>query len=152
MLPRITQTWLAKNSLKSHQLALLRQLTTSLSSLKESQSESFSVLPHSDPFRESNQFSRCKSVAEILRAASNGDEEPDFSKLPLISLLRCSIKETKSKSTTEELFRFLEGQIPWLLTEEGLNFEVCRTESGAARGVNIYLATIVGYSDYLPTI
>ncbi|KJA29926.1 hypothetical protein HYPSUDRAFT_126070 [Hypholoma sublateritium FD-334 SS-4] len=123
LLPRITQTWLAKNSLKSHQLALLRQLTTSLSSLKEAQSESFSILPHSDPFKESKQFSRCKSVADILKVTSNGDEEQDFAKLPMISLLRCAIKDTKNKPTTEELFRFLEEQIPWLLTEEGLNFE-----------------------------
>ena len=64
-------------------------------------------------------------MADVLKTGTNGDEEPDFSKLPLISLLRCAIKETMGKSTTEELFRFLEVQIPWLLTEEGLNFEVC---------------------------
>jgi hypothetical protein len=103
---------------------LMRQLTTSLAALKESQSEAFSGLPHSEPFSEPKQFSGCTSVAEIVNAFGDGEKEPDFSKLPVISLLRCGIKELGGKPTTEELFRFLEGQIAWLLSEEGLDFEV----------------------------
>ncbi|KAF8974175.1 hypothetical protein BDZ97DRAFT_1647274 [Flammula alnicola] len=122
-LPRIAQTSLARHSLKAHHLTLLRQLTTSLSSLKESQSESFSVLPRSDPFKEPQKYSECKSVVEIIKVSREGEKEPDFSELPVISILRCGIKDLKKKPTTEELFRFLEGQIPWLLTEEGLQFE-----------------------------
>ncbi|KAF9478182.1 hypothetical protein BDN70DRAFT_860632 [Pholiota conissans] len=123
LFPKIAQTWLARHSLRSHHLMLMSQLNTSLTSLKNSQFESFSILPHSDPFKEPKQFSTCNSVAEILKVASSKEKEPEFTKLPIISLLRCGIKELGGEPTTEELFRFLEAQIPWLLTDEGLEFE-----------------------------
>jgi len=108
----------------------MRQLTTSLSSLKESQAESFSVLPRPNPFKEPKRFSECDTVADVLGVL--GEKDPDYSKIPPITLLRCGIEDfgkgkesTDSKPTTEDLFRYLEGQLPWLLTEEGYQFEVC---------------------------
>jgi len=50
--------------------------------------------------------------------------------IPPVSLLRCGIQDygngkegDASKPTTEELFRYLEDQVPWLVSEEGLEYE-----------------------------
>lgn len=108
----------------------MRRLTTSLSSLKESQAESFAVLPRAEPYKETGAFPDCHSVADVLRQVEERSLAiPD---IPPITLLRCGIKDLgrgkaddEAKPTTEELFRFLEGTIPWFTSEEGLNFEVC---------------------------
>ncbi|TFK43662.1 hypothetical protein BDQ12DRAFT_675351 [Crucibulum laeve] len=128
LLPRITQTSLARNSLKSHHLSLLRRLTTSLASLKESQSESFSVLPHPEPYKEPSKYASCHSIADIFSTLH--ENEPDIEEVPPITLLRCGIIDfTKGKTgaeanpTTEDLFRYLEGKIPWLVSDDGLKFE-----------------------------
>ena len=34
-------------------------------------------------------------------------------------------EEQNAKPSTEDLFRYLESQIPWLVSEEGLRYEVC---------------------------
>ncbi|KDR83882.1 hypothetical protein GALMADRAFT_54422 [Galerina marginata CBS 339.88] len=130
LLPRISQTSLARHSLKSHHLSLLRRLTTFLSSLKESQSESLSVLPRSDQFKEPAPYSECGSLVVAIKIVTEKSKEPDFSQLPTVTALRCGIadmgkgKEGKDVNpATEELFRYLEGQIPWLLSENGLQYE-----------------------------
>ncbi|KAF9006508.1 hypothetical protein BDQ17DRAFT_1238847 [Cyathus striatus] len=127
LLPRINHTFLARNSLKSHHLSLMRKLTTSLSTLKESQAEAFSVLPRTEPYKEPSSFARCNSVSDILDEVG---KEENFNGIPEISLLRCGISDfgkCKEENTTlpdtEDLFRYLEGCIPWLLTEEGLKYE-----------------------------
>jgi hypothetical protein len=136
LLPRITQSSLARQSLKSHHLSLLKRLTTSLTFLKETQLESFSVLPRPDPFKESKRYSECQSVAEVLEVVKAGDQgaDPDYSSLPLVTLLRCAIADLRKaeernnlKPTTEEVFRYLECQIPWLVTDEGLEFEASKS-------------------------
>ncbi|CAA7259641.1 unnamed protein product [Cyclocybe aegerita] len=128
LLPRITHTYLARQSLKGHHLSLLRQLTTSLSALKESQAESFSVLPRPDPFKESKENQNLHSVAELLKSVN--EKIPRYDQIPVVTLLRCALEDfgrgkdgEDAKPMTEDLFRYLDGQIPWLLTEEGLEFE-----------------------------
>ncbi|PPQ67821.1 hypothetical protein CVT26_007068 [Gymnopilus dilepis] len=128
LLPRIAQTSLARHTLRSHHLALLRRLTTSLSSLKEQQSESFSVLPRPDPFKESKPFSACTSLSEALKLLQENSEEVDITQLPAVTVLRCGLNDlSKERSgeypTTEDLFRYLESQLPWLLSEDGLSYE-----------------------------
>ncbi|KAF8913779.1 hypothetical protein CPB84DRAFT_1840577 [Gymnopilus junonius] len=131
LLPRIAQTSLARNSLKSHHLSLLRRLTTSLSSLKELQSESLSILPHIDPFKESQPYSECNSLADALKIVFDKSKKRDnISQLPSITVLRCGLsdlakdKDAKDTNpTTEELFSYIEGQIPWLLSEDGMLYE-----------------------------
>ena len=56
--------------------------------------------------------------------------DADYSSLPFTTLLRCGIADigkgkerNDSKPTTEKVFRYLEGQIPWLVTDEGLEYE-----------------------------
>lgn len=132
LLPRITQTFLARTSLKSHQLSLLRKLNSSLAALKETQAESFAVLPRADPYKEPTRFVQSSTVREVLNAF--GEDDSDYAQIYPITLLRCGISDfgkgkeaSESAPTTEELFRYLEGQIPWLLSEDGLVFEVRRS-------------------------
>jgi hypothetical protein len=128
LLPRIAQTFHARRSIKTHHLTLMRRLTTSLASLKESQAESHAVLPRPQPYREPVRFSGCHSVAEVLEKLGEKDPVQD---IPPVSLIRCGIQDyakgregDASKPTTEGLFQYLEGQVPWLVSEEGSKYEV----------------------------
>ncbi|KAH0587835.1 hypothetical protein H2248_006591 [Termitomyces sp. 'cryptogamus'] len=128
-LPRIIKSSLARQSLKAHHLSLLRKLNESLASLRKSQIETNSVLPLPDPSQEAPNFQACHRIADILKLLDPKD--PDVHSIPPITLLRCSLqgfskgKESEmSQPTTEELFRYMEGQIPWLVSEEGLRYEV----------------------------
>jgi hypothetical protein len=127
LLPRVIETSFARQSLKSHHLSLLRRLTTSLASLKESQAESFSVLPRPEsPWREREPFSKCRTVKDVLDVVA--DQGSAFSQMPHVSLLRCGIQDISAEKggepTTAELFGYLERQISWLTTDDGLKFEV----------------------------
>ncbi|PPQ63409.1 hypothetical protein CVT24_004919 [Panaeolus cyanescens] len=128
LLPRIAQTAMARQSLKSHHISLLRKFTTSLASLKESQTESFAVLPKSDPYREPEECTAATSLEELVKLA--GEKDSDFAKLPPQTVLRCAITSYgKAKTgdeavpTTQDLFRYMEGSVTWLLTDEGLEYE-----------------------------
>lgn len=128
LLPRITQNTLARRSIKSHHLSLLRRLTESLASLKQSQTESYAVLPPPEPFKEALQFRECHAVADVLEVL--GDKDPDMHSIPPVTLLRCGIQSfgkgkdiELAQPTTEDLFQYLEGQVPWLVSEEGLKYE-----------------------------
>ncbi|KAJ6628911.1 hypothetical protein B0H10DRAFT_104330 [Mycena sp. CBHHK59/15] len=125
-LPRIRDSFMARNSLKSHQLSLLRRLNASLASLKESQSDVATVLPMPELHKEPTAFAACQSIDGLLEQAKK--QESEISSIPAISLLRCGIsdfrKGTESRNPrTEDLFRVLEGKIPWLVSEEGAPFE-----------------------------
>jgi len=60
-------------------------------------------------------------------------ENLDVESVPPVTLLRCAIAdltkgnqaESADKPTTEDVFRYLEGKIPWLITEAGFQYEVC---------------------------
>ena len=117
---------MARHSLRSHHLSLLRRLTVSLAAFKESQAECLSSLPRSSSFKELPRYAQCKSVSDAVAiAGENGS-------IPPITLLRCGIMDYGKgkddhlvKPSTEDLFRYLESQIPWLVSEEGLRYEVC---------------------------
>ncbi|PFH51399.1 hypothetical protein AMATHDRAFT_3060 [Amanita thiersii Skay4041] len=127
LLPRIVQTSLARRSLRSHYSTLLQKFTSSLSSFKEAQAESYSLLPRVSPYREPKEYGVCQTVADILRLLD--EKQPDYTTIPPITLLRIGIsglrhrREDDVAPTTEELFRYLEEKIPWLVTEDGLSFE-----------------------------
>jgi hypothetical protein len=112
-----------------HHLALLRRLTTTLASLKESQAESYAVLPRPRPYKEPVIFADCHSLAELLGQL----EEKDLAiqDIPTVSFVRCGVEDfgkgregDAAKPTTHEFFQFLESQVPWLVSEEGLEYEV----------------------------
>ena len=129
LLPRIAATLFARQSLKVHHLSLLRRLTTSLAALKESQAESFSVLPRPEsPWKELEPFSKCHTVKDVLDIIS--ERGSAYSEIPHVTLLRCGIqdvsvdKEGEAQPTTADLFGYLERQISWLASDEGMKFEV----------------------------
>ncbi|KAF8640033.1 hypothetical protein AX17_001275 [Amanita inopinata Kibby_2008] len=127
LLPRITRTYAARRSLKSHYGLLLQRLTSSLAAFKESQAESYSVLPRQLPYREPTKYSHCQTLGEIMELLD--ETQPNHQEIPAVTLLRVGIaeldreKEGESAPTTEELFRYLENKISWLLSEEGAKYE-----------------------------
>ncbi|KAK0453859.1 hypothetical protein EV421DRAFT_2030750 [Armillaria borealis] len=128
LLPRITRTATARHSLREHHGTLLRNLTASLASLKESQAENLTLLPKPDKFREPSGFSDCRSLKDILRECEEKKLEP--LDIPPLTLLRCGIQEfgvgkegAEANPTTEDLFRLMESHVPWLLTDEGVQYE-----------------------------
>ncbi|TFK28859.1 hypothetical protein FA15DRAFT_678250 [Coprinopsis marcescibilis] len=128
LLPKISETADARHSLRVHHISLMRRLTASLLSLKESQSESLAALPRSDPYHELAPFAQARSLSQTLKVLDK--EEPDYSRVPPVTLLRCAIADlSKGKSgdearpTTEDVFLLLEGQIPWLASVEGYEFK-----------------------------
>ncbi|KXN83745.1 hypothetical protein AN958_00888 [Leucoagaricus sp. SymC.cos] len=105
--------------------SLMRRLTALLSSLKEYQAETWSTLPKADPWRELPPYSKCSCLDDIT--GYFGDEkEPQFDLVSPVIMLRCGLtdltkeQEDDQKPTTEELFRYLEEKIPWLLSVDGL--------------------------------
>ncbi|KAJ6538536.1 hypothetical protein DFH09DRAFT_78570 [Mycena vulgaris] len=126
LLPRITETFLARRSIKSHQLSLIRKLNASLAALKESQAEVAAVLPQPEPHKEPTAFAACLSIDALLEQAKK--QEIEISGVPAISLLRCAISDFRKRSElqnprTEEVFQIVEGKIPWLVSDEGAPFE-----------------------------
>lgn len=127
LLPRISKTYFARRSLRSHYNALLQKMTTSLAAFKESQAESYSVLPRTEPYREPEQYSTCQTVDDVLKVLN--EKEPNFRGIPPVTLMRTAIADTRQESdqdqprTTEELFQYLEAKIPWLTSESGKAYE-----------------------------
>ncbi|KAK0206758.1 hypothetical protein DFS33DRAFT_617194 [Desarmillaria ectypa] len=128
LLPRITHTATARHSIREHHSTLLRNLTASLAALKESQAENLTLLPKPNKFREPSGFSDCRSLKDVLRECEEKKLEP-FD-IPPLTLLRCGIQEfgvgkeeAEANPTTEDLFRLMESHVPWLLTDEGVQYE-----------------------------
>ncbi|KAJ6515627.1 hypothetical protein C8R45DRAFT_957148 [Mycena sanguinolenta] len=126
LLPRVTSTFMARGSLKSHQLSLIQKLNASLAALKQSQDEMAAVLPQPEQHKEPSAFAACLSIDVLLEQAKKLNIE--VSGLSEISLLRCAISDFRKGSdsrnpTTEEVFQVLEGKVPWLVSEEGAPFE-----------------------------
>ncbi|KAE9410006.1 hypothetical protein BT96DRAFT_1077514 [Gymnopus androsaceus JB14] len=113
LLPRILRTAEARNS---------------LTSLKETQTECYSSLPRPNPHKEPLVFAGCHSLLDIVKEAEA--QKLEFSKLPHLSLLRCAWEDFRrlpdcadGNPRTEELFQVMESRIPWLVSEEGIDFE-----------------------------
>ena len=157
MFPRIVRTSLARHSLRSHQLSLLRRLTASLAALKESQAESLAILPRFNPFKELSRYAQCKSVSDVVAIA--GEKGSSVSTIPPITLLRCAItdcgegkEDQYAKPSAEDLFRYLESQISWLASEEGLKYEVCAFLLNGVISHKVKIAKAVGHTFDMPTI
>lgn len=162
LLPRIAQTSSARHALRSHHLTLLRRLTVSLATAKEFQAESLSVLPRPSPWKELRRYAQCNSVSDVVAIA--GEKDSSFSTIPPLTLLRCGItdygkgkEDQQAKPSTEDLFHYLESQIPWLVSEDGLQYEVCvhsacvfRTECVSSHVKSI--AKIMGHTFNMPVI
>ncbi|KAA1466602.1 hypothetical protein DENSPDRAFT_831461 [Dentipellis sp. KUC8613] len=111
ILPRLVKTASARHSIRSHQSDLLSKLTTSLQGLKETQAETFSVLPAPSPMREAVEYAKCQTLDDIL---STSKESHD---VPALSVLRCALADSAAQDqqpTTEELFNVLYAKFPWI--------------------------------------
>jgi hypothetical protein len=106
----------------------MRRLTTSLSSFKEEQAESLSILPKADKWREPLEYSKCSSLHDI--ASSFGDQQVQYEKVFPVSLLRCGLNDFNragnhdQEPTTQELFQYMEEKIPFLTSAQGQKYEV----------------------------
>ena len=76
----------------------------------------------------------------------------DVECVPPVTLLRCAIGdltkggqgENAEKPTTEDVFRYLEGKIPWLVTEAGFLYEVCLIFLSRTQAVTVCLGEALG--------
>ncbi|KAI5893931.1 uncharacterized protein SCHCODRAFT_02500613 [Schizophyllum commune H4-8] len=131
LLPRILRTATARRGLLTHQRSLMKRFNTSLKSTKVSLTEDFKDLPRPDPNTEPVKWRDCHTVKAALQQAEA--EKVEVGDIPTVTLLRCALEELKGREkkegaerkkegalpTTEDVFRVLEGRIPWLLSEEG---------------------------------
>ncbi|KDQ64378.1 hypothetical protein JAAARDRAFT_166529 [Jaapia argillacea MUCL 33604] len=120
LLPRLTRSFQARHALRMHHTGLMERLNTSLTSLKETQTQTFAVLPQPTPFQEDPKYKGCQTLAKVLDTTEEATDIPDF------TLLRCALQEIAAqgrKPTTEELFAALEAKLPHLTSDEGLQYE-----------------------------
>ncbi|EKM80402.1 hypothetical protein AGABI1DRAFT_58155 [Agaricus bisporus var. burnettii JB137-S8] len=127
LLPRISQSFMARHSLRTHHVDLMRRLTMSLSSFKEEQAESFSILPKAEEWREPQEYSNCSYLHDI--ASSFGEQQVQYDNVSPVSLLRCGLndfnrgRDNGQDPTTQELFHYMEEKIPFLTSAEGQKYE-----------------------------
>lgn len=126
-LPRIVRTAASRKGIITHQRKLMERFNDSLKTMKDAQKEDLKDLPRPDPNVEPELYRDCRSVkAALLRGEV---ELVEMANMPTVTLLRCAIEELRGPGreeelpTTEDIFRVLEGRIPWLLCEDGLLFE-----------------------------
>ncbi|KAL1740281.1 hypothetical protein HDZ31DRAFT_47798, partial [Schizophyllum fasciatum] len=123
-LPRILRTATARRGLVTHQRLLMNRFTASLKAAKDTVMEDLEDLPRPDPNVEPVQWRECHTVKAALQAAEV--EGVEVGEIPAVTLLRCALEELKGAGkenalpSTEDVFRVLEGRIPWLLSDEGV--------------------------------
>ncbi|KAK7695369.1 hypothetical protein QCA50_000004 [Cerrena zonata] len=117
--PRLSQSFQARLSIRSHQKELLRKLTESLTDLKANQSRTFEVLPEPRLYKEDDKYKDCHSLEDLAPLSE------DVRELPATVLLRCSIEDLAAKSepvTDAAIFAGLESNWPWLQSDEGSGY------------------------------
>ncbi|KAF7975120.1 hypothetical protein HWV62_10413 [Athelia sp. TMB] len=120
LLPRLSSSLQARASIQAHQKDLLSRLTTSIHALKDTQSETFTILPKPRPFQENAEYKECHTLEQVIAA---GGETPQD--VPSFSILRCALEEfdaQNKEASTEELFALMTAKLPWLQSEEGAKY------------------------------
>ena len=128
LLPRLTQSALARRSLKAHQSDLLAKLTESLRELKDEQTVAYADLPRPDPWEEPVEpWGECKSLGDVVTAAQGENRSPVV--VPHVTLLRCALADIVGQnkpSTADEIFQALfSTDLPSLLNIDDA-YQVCR--------------------------
>ncbi|KAL1660135.1 hypothetical protein GGF50DRAFT_63797 [Schizophyllum commune] len=134
LLPRILRTASARRGILTHQRSLMDKFHASLKSTKDTLTEDLKDVPRPDPNTEPVKWRDCHTVKAALQQAEA--EKVEVGETPTVTLLRCALEELKGREkkegeakekekegalpTTEDVFRVLEGRIPWLLSEDGL--------------------------------
>ena len=99
----------------------MRKLTGSLTELKGNQSQTFATLPEPQLYRGDAEYTDCHSLEDLFAL------NEDVQKLPVVTLLRCSIEEISAKNdatTDATIFESLGNRWPWLQSEEGSAYMV----------------------------
>lgn len=127
LLPRLTQSALARRSLKAHQSDLLAKLTESLRDFRDEQKFAYSDLPRPDPWEEPvDPWGKCKSLGDVA-AAVQGERQPRV--VPHVTLLRCALADLAGQnkpSTADKIFQALfSSELPSLLNIDD-TYQVCR--------------------------
>ena len=131
LLPLLAQSYQARLSIEAHQKYLLTRLTTSIDSLKDTQSASFSVLPKPVHFQEDPMYMGCHTLDAVISAS--GERALDISPF---SVLRSAIEEFVAQgkdADTGELFRAIEAKFPILKSEDGAQYRVGQIPSPLVR-------------------
>ena len=128
VLPRLTQSALARRSLKTHQSDLLAKLTDSLREFKDEQKVAYADLPRPDPWEEPVEpWGECKSLGDVVTAAQAENRSPVV--VPHVTLLRCALADLVGQnkpSTADEIFQALfSTELPSLLNIDDA-YQVCR--------------------------
>ncbi|EIM88599.1 uncharacterized protein STEHIDRAFT_167855 [Stereum hirsutum FP-91666 SS1] len=113
ILPRLTETFMARHSIMGHQNTLLKQLVGSLETTREAQKSTFATLPKVEPLHEIVPYRDCQTLADIV-AAKEAKPPP---KIPPYTVLSCALADFVAKGeqpTTEELFHEISSKLPWI--------------------------------------
>lgn len=128
LLPRLTQSALARRSLKGHQSDLLAKLTETLRGFQDEQKVAYADLPRPDPWEEPVEpWGACKSLGDIV-AAAQGEKQSRIV-VPHVTLLRCALADLAGQnkpSTADEIFQAVfSTELPSLLNIDDA-YQVCR--------------------------
>ncbi|EIN10534.1 hypothetical protein PUNSTDRAFT_142529 [Punctularia strigosozonata HHB-11173 SS5] len=110
ILPRLAHSYHARHSLRTHQASLMEKLNNSIQSLREVQTETFSLLPAPERFLEATPFKDCTTLDELFSTESSKGTIPD------VSLLRCAIQDVIAAqegvkgASTDQIFALLESK------------------------------------------
>ena len=120
LLPRLTQSALARRSLKAHQSDLFTKLTESLRDLRDEQTVAYADLPRPDPWEEpADPWGECKDLRDIVAAVAAQPEHQPRATVPHVTLLRCALADLAVQgkpSTADEIFHALFAtELPSLL-------------------------------------
>ncbi|KAI9467163.1 hypothetical protein BJY52DRAFT_1111800 [Lactarius psammicola] len=118
LLPRLTQSALARRSLKAQQNNLLAKLTESLRDFQDEQKVAYVDLPRPDPWEEAlDPWGQCKNLGDVVAAAQG--EQQQSCVVPHVTLLRCALADLAGQnkpSTADEIFQALfSTELPSLL-------------------------------------
>ena len=117
--PRLAQSFQARLALRNHQKDLLTRFNATLQATRESQRETFAILPTPQTHKENPQFAICHTTDDIVSLVETSHD------IPGPSMLRCAIEELGlkgEKATTDAIFQLLETKFPWIQSlDETLN-------------------------------
>lgn len=121
ILPRLTSSFQARSAIQKHQLDLFSKFNSSLQSLKETQTDAFTILPSACPdfTRRDAEFAQCQTVDELK--AKFDVEKKD---IPPVTLVRCTLASTSEKLTTEGVYEALEKHFPHLNLSQDAQLQV----------------------------
>lgn len=118
-MPRLTDTFMARHSLKNHQRALLTQLTVSLETTRKMQKDGLADLPRAEPIQENAACMKYQSLSQLTGLDNIATE-----KVPPFTVLRCTLADFAARGkqpTSDELFQELTSKLSWIASDPSYN-------------------------------